>query len=165
MVYNKKDYLKSSSDAPWSCSVTAPDGAQELEPGKVINSMQSPEFQATTKLRRYRLALACTGEYAFFYGGTKVGALAGMVSSMNRVNGVYERDFAVTMEMIPNNDLLVYLNGASDPYTNADGSAMLGQNQTTCNNVIGVLELRHRDGYSAPAAAVSLPISALFAVR
>ncbi|MCC7465497.1 MAG: T9SS type A sorting domain-containing protein, partial [Saprospiraceae bacterium] len=89
-------------------------------------------------LRRYRLALACTGEYAFFHGGTKPLVLAAMTTSMNRVNGVYERDFAVTMQIIANNDVLIFLNGATDPYNNGDGGAMLGQNQNTCNNLIGV---------------------------
>jgi len=56
---------------------------------------------------------------------------------MNRVNGVYEKDFAVTMQIIANNSVLVFFNAATDPYTNDDAAAMLNQNQTTCNNLIG----------------------------
>ncbi|MDG1261076.1 MAG: M12 family metallo-peptidase [Flavobacteriales bacterium] len=89
------------------------------------------------QLRTYDLALACTGEYAAFHGGTTAGALAAMVTSMNRVNGVYERDCAITMILVPNNDQIIFLNGATDPYTNGNGGAMLGQNQTTCDNIIG----------------------------
>ena len=138
VVYNKKDYLRSKEDALWTCGTPDPDGAQELEIVKPLTPAQLAEFQGDTKLRRYRLALACTGEYAAFHGGTKPLVLAAMNTSMNRVNGVYETDFAVTMQIIPNNDLIIYLNANTDPYTNNDGGTMLGQNQTTCNNVIGV---------------------------
>ncbi len=138
VVYNKKDYLPTADDALWTCATPEPDGAQVLEHGKPLTPAQLGEFQGDTKLRRYRLALACTGEYAAFHGGTKPLALAAMNTTMNRVNGVYETDFAVTMQIIANNDLVIYLNSATDPYANSDGGAMLGQNQVTCNNVIGV---------------------------
>ncbi len=138
VVYNRKDYLRSKEDALWTCETANPDGAQELEQIKPLTPAQLAEFQGDTRLRRYRLALACTGEYATFHGGTKPLVLAAMNTTMNRVNGVYEKDFAVTMQIIPNNDLLIYLNAATDPYTNNDGGAMLGQNQVTCNNVIGI---------------------------
>jgi hypothetical protein len=88
-------------------------------------------------LRTYRLALAATGEYTAVFGGTVVGAMAAMTTSMNRVNGLYERDVAVRMVMIANNNLIVYTNGATDPYTNDDGFTMLGQNQTNIDTVIG----------------------------
>ncbi len=66
---------------------------------------------------------------------------------MNRVNGVYERDLAIHMNIIANNNLITYAGdniscggactAANDPYTNNNGSTMLGQNQTTFNTVIG----------------------------
>ncbi|MEP7171241.1 MAG: reprolysin-like metallopeptidase, partial [Bacteroidota bacterium] len=97
----------------------------------------SGEKSSGTQLRTYRLALACTGEYAATKGGTVSGAMAGMTTSMNRVNGVYETEVAIRMVMVANNNLIVYTNSSTDPYTNGNGSTMLGQNQTTCNNVIG----------------------------
>ncbi|MDG1477406.1 MAG: M12 family metallo-peptidase, partial [Vicingaceae bacterium] len=90
------------------------------------------------QLRTYRLALACTGEYATAVGGgTTSGALAAQVTTMNRVNGLYERDIAVTTTIIPNNNLLIFTNAGSDPYTNNSGGAMLGENQATINGTIG----------------------------
>ncbi|WP_179353186.1 reprolysin-like metallopeptidase [Winogradskyella vidalii] len=87
-------------------------------------------------LRTYRLALACTVEYSQYHGGTLAQVTAAMVATMTRVNGVYERDLGITMEMVPNSSI-IFLgpNVNSDPYTNNDGSAMLGENQTTCDNV------------------------------
>ena len=138
VVYNKKDFLPKADDALWTCATPEPEGAKELSHGQPLTHEQLAEFQGDTKLRRYRLSLACTGEYAVFHGGNKILVLAAMNTTMNRVNGVYENDFAVTMQIIANNDLLIYLNAASDPFTNNDGGAMLGQNQINCNNVIGV---------------------------
>jgi PKD repeat protein/subtilisin-like proprotein convertase family protein len=89
------------------------------------------------QFRDYRMALACTGEYAQFHGGTVTLVLAAMNTSMTRVNGVYENEISVTMTLVPNNDQLIFLNAGSDPYTNNNGGAMLSQNITTCNNIIG----------------------------
>lgn len=88
-------------------------------------------------LRTYRLALACTGEYAQFHGGTVAGALAAMNATMTRVNGVYERDLGLTMVIIANNTDIIFLNAATDPYTNNSGGTMLGENQAECDSTIG----------------------------
>ncbi|MEO1030409.1 MAG: reprolysin-like metallopeptidase [Bacteroidota bacterium] len=82
-------------------------------------------------LRTYRLALACTGEYAQFHGGTVPDVLAAMNVTMTRVNGIYERDLGVTMVIIANNQNVIFLDPNTDPYTNNNGPVMLGQNQAT----------------------------------
>ncbi len=100
-------------------------------------------------LRTFRLALACTGEYSQYHltqqgigSGEpdpvkKAAVLSAMNTTMTRVNGVYERDVALTMVIVANNTDIIFLNAGSDPYTNNNGSTMLGQNQTTCDNIIG----------------------------
>lgn len=87
--------------------------------------------------RTYRLALAATGEYTAFHGGTVALAQAAQVTTINRVNGVYMRDLAVTLTIIANNNLIIYTNASTDPYTNNNGGTMLGENQTNVNAVIG----------------------------
>jgi subtilisin-like proprotein convertase family protein len=89
------------------------------------------------ELSTYRLAVACTGEYSTFHGGTVEDALEAIVISVDRVNAVYERDFAVTFTLIPNNDEIIFLDPDTDPYTNNSAFAMLGQNQQTINSIIG----------------------------
>ena len=92
------------------------------------------------ELRNYRLALACTEEYSTAVGGatpTKASVLSAMVTSMNRCNGVFEKEFSMHANLVGNNDTLIYLPGSGDPYTNNSGSTMLGQNQTTINARIG----------------------------
>ena len=89
------------------------------------------------QLRTYRLALGATQEYtAAVGGGTVAGALAAQVLIMNRVNGVYERDLAIRMVIVANNNLIVFT-AEPDGYTNTDGGAMLTENQTKLDTVIG----------------------------
>src|SRR5574338_95499 len=89
------------------------------------------------QLRTYRLAVAATCEYTAFFGGTVPQGLSAVVTSVNRVNGVYETEVAVRMILVANNDTLIFTNASTDPYTNNNGSTMLGQNQTTIDARIG----------------------------
>ncbi len=149
--YTKSSFYANNTTDGWSCGVeensdlTTPPASKNG--GKEVLRMgpqNSPQFKASqqatsngTTLRTYRLALACTGEYASYHGGTTLGALSAMNTTMARVNGVFERDVCLRMVIIANNEDIIYLNGSSDPYTNSNGSAMLSQNQNTCNSVIG----------------------------
>ncbi|WP_420455537.1 reprolysin-like metallopeptidase [Rubrivirga sp.] len=99
----------------------------------------TPGLAATNgeTLRTYRLAVAATGEYTQFHGGTVADGQAAIVVAINRVTGVYERDFSVTFTLVADNDQVVFTDGATDPYTNSSGGAMLSQNQVTLDAVIG----------------------------
>ncbi|AHJ96352.1 reprolysin-like metallopeptidase [Hymenobacter swuensis] len=119
---------------PFVCATPSPDGTEELPQ---VTAAQRAAVANGTTLRTYRLALACTGEYTTFHGGTKVGAMAGMVASVNRVSGIYEKELAVRLVIVPKNDTLIFLDATTDPYTNNSGSAMLNQNQTTVTERIG----------------------------
>lgn len=89
------------------------------------------------QLRTYRLAVATTGEYTAFQGGTVSKGLAAVVTTVNRVTGIYERDVAIRLSLVANNNLLIYTNANSDPYTNDDDNALLDENQANLDNVIG----------------------------
>lgn len=88
-------------------------------------------------LRTYRAAIACTGEYSTFHGGTVPLVLSAIVTSLNRVTGVYEKEVATRLILVPNNDTLIFLVSSSDPYTNNNGGTMLAQNQSTVAARIG----------------------------
>lgn len=118
---------------PFVCATPSPDEVSATA-APIVN--RAAVANGTT-LRTYRLALACTGEYAAFHGGTKAGAMAAMVASLNRVNGIYEKELAIRMVLVPQNDELIFLDAATDPYTNDDGEAMLPQNQATVDSKIG----------------------------
>jgi len=105
---------------------------------KSIPVSNSPISVTGQTLRTYRLALAATGEYTAFFGGTVNGAMQnGIVPAMNRVNEIYQREFALRMILIPNNNVIIYTNGGTDPYTNDDGFAMLDENTSNLNGMIG----------------------------
>ncbi len=44
-------------------------------------------------------------------------AQAAQATSMNRVNGLFERDMAITMVIVANNSSIIYTNAGTDPYT------------------------------------------------
>ncbi len=103
----------------------------------VEHSAPSVNRTSGVNLKTYRLALSCTGEYAAFYGGTQAGALSGMVTSVNRVTGVYELELSVRLVLIANTTKLIYLNASTDPFDNTDGVGMLALNQTVTTDSIG----------------------------
>ena len=92
-------------------------------------------------LRTFRLAVACTPEYALVKGNTVALALAAIVSTVNRVNGVYEKELAVRLLVVASNDRLVFLSGTGpqpDPaFSNDSGDALLAQNQRNVDRLIG----------------------------
>lgn len=91
-------------------------------------------------LRNFRLAMSVTGEYTTYFGGTKALALAAINNTMTRVNGVFENDFGVHMNLIANNDLVIYTSASTDPYSAAtagSGGAWNQELQTTLTNTIG----------------------------
>ncbi len=99
--------------------------------------LDTKSFAGDCQLRSYRLALACTGEYTQFHGGTVETTLAEYAIAMARVNGIYEKDLGITMIFIDNTDEVIYLDSATDPYTNNSGGVMLGENQATLDDIIG----------------------------
>lgn len=133
--YFKKDYIPTEDQLNIECNVLGTDS----EFGQHIKQLveDNPFLMIGSQLRTYRLACAATGEYTIFHGGTVPLGLAAVVTAVNRVTGVYENEVGVRLVLIPNNDLIIYTNPTTDPYTNNDGFAMLDQNQTNLDAVIG----------------------------
>lgn len=102
------------------------------EPILNLNSRQVGE-----QLRTYRLALACTGEYAQFHGGTVNAVASAMVTTMNRVNGIYENEVAARMILIANNNSLIFLNGNTDPFNNNSTGQLINQSHNQITSIIG----------------------------
>ena len=130
-VYRKAD--KAQSLTRFECSVIDAAAPQ-------LSSVTARPNADDATLRTFRLAMSVTGEYTTYFGGTKALALAGINNSLTRVNGVFEKDFGVHMNLIANTDLVIYTNASTDPYDAAAtgaGGTWNQQLQTTLTNVIG----------------------------
>ncbi|MCX6209844.1 MAG: M12 family metallo-peptidase, partial [Bacteroidetes bacterium] len=68
--------------------------------------------------RNYRLAIACTYQYAQAATGlsnpTKAQVLAKIVTTVNRVTGVYEQEVGIHFNLVANNQNIIYTTAASD---------------------------------------------------
>jgi hypothetical protein len=133
IVYRKRD-AQEVGERP-HCLVTGEELPKDAPNFQKRN--QVVNVSSGTSLRTYRVAIAATGEYTAFHGGTVAGGMAAIATTLNRVVGIYERDLSVRMTLIANNNLIVYTNAGTDPYTNNDGSTMLGENQNNLSTVIG----------------------------
>jgi len=117
------------------------------------------------QLRTYRLGIAVTGEYATStLGASSAGnaaddaiVTAHVVTSINQINEWYERDVSARFILIANLTDVFYYNGATDPYTNGDAIAMLGENITNFNTTIGAenFDLGHVLGNSGGSGGVA----------
>lgn len=142
MVYSREAFFKANTKNIPSCEVENVGVPQPGTTGTgnksyIGNDIVVPQISNGTQLRTYRLALACTGEYAQFHGGTVPLVLSAMTTTMNRVNGIFRSDVCLRMLLVANNDDLIFLDPVTDGYSNNNGSSMLGQNQTKVDAIIG----------------------------
>ncbi len=110
------------------------------EEAKVISV--APALCVGAQLRTYRLALACTGEYAVAATGsstpTQAQTLAKIVTSVNRVDGVYETEVAVRLVLVATETMVVFTNASTDPFTgNNNANTLINESQTVITNTIG----------------------------
>ncbi len=88
-------------------------------------------------IKKYRLAVTTTGEYAQYHGGTAELALAAIVHTIAQINEVYERDLGVRLEIIDNNHQLIYTNPEQDPFVNHSPAEIVAVNQRLLSTIIG----------------------------
>lgn len=136
--YYKHDFVRALSAVP-ACDM-ASIAEEELTTGAIkLNDPQTLLKVNGTVRRTFRLALGATAQYSVAVSNgnlTKATVLSAMVTTMNRVNGVYEKEVGVTMVLVSNTDDLIYL-AEDDGYDNANGTTMLGQNQAKADAIIG----------------------------
>ncbi len=131
--YFKKDFLSDRTGIQYP--PLDPGGLRAQETAALIAAgVVGP---SGAQLRTYRLAVAATGEYTTYHGGTVALGQAAVVTAINRVTGIYEVEIAVRLQLVANNNLIIYTNSATDPYTNGSPSALLSQNQANLDAVIG----------------------------
>jgi len=134
LVYSPGDVMGTGE-----CDVSAEDQEAAVKRSALLTqSAITPKVSSGTTLRTYRLAAAATGEYTQAYGsGTVSGGLAAITTTINLVDAIYEREVAIRLTLIANNDAIIYTNGGTDPYTHENASSLTSENQTNLDAVIG----------------------------
>ena len=104
------------------------------------------------KLRTFRLALVCSGEYAQFHLGAsqqnvpdtatdlvkKEAVLSAMNTSLTRLNGVFEKDLSIKLVLVSNNENIIFLEAATDGITDGDAGTMINQVQSICDDITNI---------------------------
>lgn len=146
IVYDRSDLTRDSND-DWRCHADELPEAFDLQAATPATDTRNLQDGL---LRRYEIAIACSSEYTAYHddgnagnGDDRADALAAMVITVARVNTVFEQDMAMTFQLVPDNDELIYSNGFAisgdpDPYDNFDGGQMLGVNTANITGLIGV---------------------------
>ena len=144
MVYKKSDL--SSPKESFQCKFDDLN-SQVTEVATNISKKQSNANDG--KLRTYRLAIATTGEYSQFHlEGHNISptdpltkqkeiVLSAIVTTMTRVNAIFERDVALTMVLVNNNSNLIFFDEDTDGFTNDDSGKLIEESQTKIDQVIG----------------------------
>jgi len=132
LVYDVKDYTSEVKIDKPLCG--SDDVMKDIHFDDV---MQTRNADGEIPLRVYRVAIACTGEWGAIRGNV-TNAMSDIVTSVNRINQIFENEIAVRLVLIENNDVLLNFNGATDPYLNvSSGLAMLQVNTSVLNNKVG----------------------------
>ncbi|NQV77861.1 MAG: thrombospondin type 3 repeat-containing protein, partial [Lutibacter sp.] len=148
---NKETYItytKKSLPVPeqFECKVDEFTKATNIS---VSNTVAKTDNANDGILRTFRLAVATTGEYSQFHLNNqgisptatdivkKEAVLSAIVAIINRVNGVFERDVALTMVLVANNTDIIFLDATTDGFTNNTSSALIDESQTIIDATIG----------------------------
>ena len=122
--YYKRDHRRALED--FQCLLAGKDangGGASAQSAQLM-----PPLISGGNLRTYRLACAATAEYTAYQGGSLAAGMSAIVTAINRVTGVYETEVAIRLVLVGNNNLIVYTNASTQPYTNNNPSLLLSQN-------------------------------------
>jgi len=120
---------------PWACSTEDQNMANNIK-GQITGKIESN----VGELKTMRLAQSVTAEYSNFFGAFNSSqealVLAAVNATLTRCNGVYEKDLAIHLNLIPNTTAVFFYDPNTDPYT-FPISNWNNQLQTTLTNIIG----------------------------
>lgn len=131
--YQKKDQHPTT---PHQCELKK-QSSQQSSPRDIHPAHYRTANRKETNAHQYRIAIAATGEYTQSQGGTVRSALSAIVTTLNRINSIYERDLGLHLLLAENNDEIIYTDTQSDPYSNGQSRRLLDENQQNLNTVIG----------------------------
>lgn len=130
--YNKKDLINTNYTGHF-CNHEQTSLQNSIEQVGIQNRSVS----VGEVLKTYRFAVATTGEYASFHGGTVPSVLSSIVTAVNRINQIFENEMSIRFELIPETESLIYLDSDTDPYTDGESLDMLIENIGNVPPIIG----------------------------
>lgn len=105
---------------------------------RVLAAPRPDRFSWGESVRTLRLAVTATGEYTRFYGGPQ-GALEAIVATVNRLNGLFERELGVRMVLTRRELGLIFADPRTDPFpTGASLEVLILRNQEATVRLLGV---------------------------
>lgn len=158
IVYYKKDFVSKKA-------------FKELAPIRKKSNKASattgrffPAGQCIASQRRnYRLAIGCTHQYAQAATGlanpTKAQTLAKIVTSVNRITGVYEQEVGIHFNLIANNQNIIYTNSSNDTALgqyDTDPYSLIDKSQSHITLIIGSANFDIGHTFSSGAGGLAL---------
>lgn len=104
---------KSSKEGAFSC--TTKESSESIESLKKLMEEGVADKAGNKKFHTLRLAMSTTGEYTAYFGGV-AGALTQINATMTRVNGIFEKEFNLHLNLV-NAPNLIFTNASTDPYS------------------------------------------------
>ena len=149
LVYYKHEYGPSAG-GNFNCKTE--DSIASMISPEDLNAPTSPTFALGASIRTYRLAVATTGEWARSNTAStdpqtiRTAALTALTTSVNRLDGIFRREIAVSLQLVnppitDNAKNIIFDDPVTDPYDNTDSSNppndQLAINQTTIDARVG----------------------------
>lgn len=129
--------MRGANAAPPRCLIETDDQNRARGGAAANRRATNARLSSGTQLRTYRIAVACTGEYAAYHGGTEIAAMTAINNTINRVTGVYEQEVAIRFELVDDNDQLIFTDPDTDPFNNSNANVLVNQSQTEIDRLIG----------------------------
>ena len=149
-------FIDPQAGSQWLDSYQARSRSTSLSPGYTcgvddhalsMTPVSQSAARAAERIRgsilEYRLAVAATSEYVASVYDASIKNLsrveqaqAAIVTAINRVNEIYERDLGIRLVLVANNDRLIE-NGGNVVFSNGNGSRMFSENQAWIDSKIG----------------------------
>ncbi len=96
---------------------TTKESQESIDRLNELAKIGNAEKSGNKKFHTLRLAVSVTGEYTSYFGSV-ANALAQINATMTRVNGVFEQEFNLHLNVV-NAPNLIFTNASTDPYSNA----------------------------------------------
>ncbi|MDF1697308.1 MAG: zinc-dependent metalloprotease family protein [Saprospiraceae bacterium] len=131
IIYRRNDFV---AHEDWTCDFQDEKLASE-------NKKEEHERSGDCLFRSYRFAMTTTGEYSNYHGAfsedDSMLVMSAVVTTVDRVNDVFEQDLTMRLILIDNTNDIFYYDPATDPFSGSSAGSMISQNQTNTDAVIG----------------------------